>query len=84
MSEMPKDSKVAGGLSKWELALYIGIPVAAFCVAGCAYLYLKRKGDSKDSPESKMESSSVDGANVTDAGLESNETAAVEKVSTLI
>ena len=84
MSEIPKDSEGAGGLSNWELALYIGIPVTAFCVAGCAYLYLKRKGDSKDSAENDIESSSVDSTNETDAGPENNETAAAEKVSILI
>ena len=60
MSEMPKDSEGASGLSRWELALYIGIPVATLCVAGCAYLYLRRNEEAKDSEEEVVEKSAPD------------------------
>ena len=58
MSEVPKDSEGASGLSKWELALYIGIPVTALCVAGLAYMYLRKKEESKE--DADVESPIVD------------------------
>ena len=50
MSQIPKESEGggSGGLSKWELALYIGVPVTALCAAGLAYYYLNKKEDVTD------------------------------------
>lgn len=47
MPELTKDSEGASGLSRWELALFIGVPVTALCAAGLAYLYLTRNDESK-------------------------------------
>jgi len=75
---MPKDSEGASGLSRWELALYIGIPVAALCAAGCAYLYLRRKEESKDTEEEVVEKSASDLADTSINGSE-NVSSPVEK-----
>ena len=50
MSPIPKEAEGGGngGLSKWELALYIGVPVTALCAAGLAYYYLNKKEDVAD------------------------------------
>eukprot|EP00112_Aurelia_sp_Birch-Aquarium-sp1_P019535 Seg4844.2 transcript_id=Seg4844.2/GoldUCD/mRNA.D3Y31 product="Mitochondrial import receptor subunit TOM70" protein_id=Seg4844.2/GoldUCD/D3Y31 len=50
MSQIPKESEGggSGGLSKWELALYIGVPVTALCAVALAYYYLNKQEDVSD------------------------------------
>ena len=81
MPEIPKDTENPSGLSKWELALYIGVPVTALCAAGLAYLYLVRNEESSEEVKEDVESSQADDVKVADAKSEADTAAAVEKVS---
>ncbi len=54
MSEVPKNTEETG-LSQWELALYVGVPVAALCLAGFAYYYMSRNKDNDEKEEKDPE-----------------------------
>ncbi len=60
MSDVPKTSEQTG-LSNWELALCIGVPVAALCLAGGVYYYINKdkkaikKEDGEENPSKDIE-----------------------------
>lgn len=58
MSEAPKQVQVTG-LSKWELALYVGAPVAAVCLAGLAYQYLNKNSVAVENAKDDQETDAV-------------------------
>ena len=54
------------GLSRWELAVYIGVPVAALCLVGGAYYYClsKDKSGEEDTPDGKKNKTKKDQSEV--------------------
>ena len=76
MSEIPKDSQETFGLTKKELALYIGVPVTAVCVAGLAYYYLTKGSSAIEETTDETEPLKQDATTKADS-----DEAAAEKVS---
>ncbi|XP_065055601.1 mitochondrial import receptor subunit TOM70-like [Rhopilema esculentum] len=67
MSEIPKDSQETFGLTKKELALYIGVPVTALCVAGLAYYYLTKGSSAIEETTDETETSKQDATTKADS-----------------
>eukprot|EP00794_Sanderia_malayensis_P011323 gene11323-12509_t len=82
MSEVSKNSEGAG-LSKSEIALYVGVPLAAACIAGCAcYYYLNRgKSEEEKDPEAVIIESKKENKKSNDAQKEPEKTPEQQAVS---